>query len=339
MLRFALIGLNVLLSVGLLEHPAAAETCTTQSQMKGPERDSLATAARVLATEVQSNDTSALRNRTVSEFATNFAPLQALVADTAPKLTGGAVTVDQIYLLELTTEKSGQSSGAPQFFCSLNQSTNSVQLTIPGLAPGVYGFAVVQVNSAVPWTLPMLLKREQDRWLLAGIYPHATTSAGHDGLWYWRQARQFHADKQPWNAWLYYAEAELLLQPASFVQSSHLEKLQDEQKAAAPPALSAGIGQDVPLVVKAKGGQEFRFTALTTDDSLAGSKPDVSAHVRVNEIGDAASARKRNDDAMRALLDAYPELRRAFHGVWIVSEAPNSAQAPFATEEPMSSLP
>ena len=329
MLRAAWLGLGLLLGFGLLEAPACGESCTTQSQMKPADRDALAAAARSIASEVQANNTSALRSNTVAEFATNFAPLQGLVADTAPKLAGGQIAVDQVYLLELTADKTGQGAGPAQFFCTLNQSPANVQFSISGLSPGMYGFAIVQVSAGVPWALPMLLRREHDRWLLAGIYPHATAAAGHDGLWYWRQARQFRDAKQLWNAWLYYGEAESLLRPAAFVQSSHLEKLQDEQKTAAPPALSAGIGPDVPLVVRTRDGQEFRFTALGTDDSLAGSKLDVSAHLRVDQIGDAPTARKRNDDAMKALVGAYPELRSTFHGVWIVTEAANSPQAPF----------
>lgn len=336
-LRAAVFGL-IVLPWGLISRTfIVAETCTTQSQMKDGDRDGLASAARDIAAKVQSNDAAGLKAETVAEFASNFGPLQGLIAETAPKLSRGVITVDQVYLLDASQLKPTSDA---QFFCSLNKSANEAEFFIPGVAPGVYGFAVVGVAaSPTPWVVPMLLRREQGRWLLAGIYPHATLAAGHDGLWYWREARRLAADKQRWNAWIYYGLAEELLKPAGFVQSTHLQKLRDEQRASAPPALSAGIGSDVPLVVKGQDGKEYQFTALGTDDTLGRDRIDISAHLRVDQIGDATGARKRNEDAMRALLAAYPELRGSFHGVWMVAEAPASTgQAAFATEQAMTDL-
>ncbi len=338
-LRAAVLGLDVLLCFGLFSTWGRAETCTTQSQMKDADRDTMAASARDIGSKVQANDATGLRGQTVPEFANNFAPLQNLVAETSPRLKSGEISVEQVYLLDATEIKGAPGAPEAQFFCSLNRSANDVEFLIPGLVPGVYGFAVVRFSSPTPWIVSMLLHREGSKWLLAGIYPHAAEAAGHDGLWYWREARRLNSERQHWNAWLYYGEAEALLKPADFIQSSHLEKLRDEQKSAAPPALSAGIGPDVPLVIKAKNGQEYRFTALTTEDSLGKDKVDISAHLRVDQIGDVPTARQRNEDAMRALVAAYPELRGSFHGVWMVAEqAGAGAQPPFATEEPMTSL-
>ena len=172
--------------------------------------------------------------------------------------------------------------------------------------------------------------------MLAGFYPKALTAAGHDGLWYWTQARQMVKDKQPWNAWLYYQAAQTLLQPADFVMSTHLDKLRTEAATAAPPALSDGINLDAPLVVKSVGGTEYHFTGLAMDDSLAESSPDIAVHLRVDPLADQVAARKRNTDAAIALLAAYPELRKPFHGIRVYAEAPG--QNPFTTEQPMSEI-
>ena len=336
-LRAAVFMLVVLLGAAMPGVRSFAESCTTQSQMKDAERDTLAAAARDIAARVQANDAAGLKAQTVAELAGNFGAMQGLLTDVAPHLKGGALTVDQVYLLDASQMKVGSDA---QFFCTLNKSASDAEFLIPGLTAGVYGFAIVNVaSSPAPWVVPMLLRREQGKWLLAGIYPRATEAAGHDGIWYWREARRLAAAKQPWNAWVYYSEAEGLLQPAGFVASTHLEKLRDEQRAAAPPALSGGISNDVPLVVKGPDGKEYQFTALGTDDTLSKDKLDLSAHLRVDQIGDAAAARKRNEDAMHALLNAYPELRSSFHGIWIVSEPSGSTgQVPFATEQPMADL-
>jgi hypothetical protein len=187
-----------------------------------------------------------------------------------------------------------------------------------------------------PWRLSFLMRQEQGKWLLAGFYPKPMTAAGHDGLWYWTQARQMVKDKQAWNAWLYYQAAMKLLQPADFVLSTHLDKLRTEAVKAAPPALSEGVSVDAPLVVKGTDGTEYHFTGLGVDDSLAQASLDIETHLHVDSVADQAAARKRNNDAANALLAAYPELRKPFHGVWVYSEAPG--QNPFATEQPMAEV-
>ena len=234
-----------LLAAGLLATLASvarAETCTTQSGLSDAERDSLANAARGLAAKVQNNDAAGLRALSVDEVSKDFGALQYLAAVTSPKLAGGTATLDQIYLLDAATLQRNADGSAPdaQFFCSLNRSTMEADFLIPALPPGKYGFAIVNVMGAAqpaagasvaaspesgsaptaPWRLSFLLRQEQGKWLLAGFYPKPLTAAGHDGLWYWTQARQLVKDKQPWNAWLYYQEAQSLLLPANFVGSS-----------------------------------------------------------------------------------------------------------------------
>jgi hypothetical protein len=322
------------LGLALLPGVMRAEVCITQSQMTAAERDVMVVAARGFAAQVQANDAAGLRTASVAELAKDFNGLEYVVGNLAPKLKGGTLQVEQVYLLD-GSELKGTADA--QFFCSLNKSTAEVDFMIPALPAGKYGFAIVGVQGgSVPWRLSLLMRQEQGRWMLAGFYPKATTAAGHDGLWYWTEARQMLKRKENWNAWLYYQEAEGLLRPAGFVQSSHLEKLHTEEAAAAPPVLSEGVSMDTPLVVKGADGVEYRFTGLGVDDSLGGDKVDVAAHLQVSEIGDAAAARKRNADAMSALLAAYPELRKPFHGVWMYAEA--KGQNPFATEQAISDI-
>jgi hypothetical protein len=316
-----------------------AEVCTTQSQMTAADRSSLAAAAHGLAVQVQANDVAGLRGATVAEYAKDFAGIGGVVGSTAPLIQGGTPVVEQIYVLDGSQLKRGADGSVPdaQFFCTLNKSASEANFLIPGLVPGRYGFAMVDVKGgSTPYRLSFLLREDGGRWEMAGFYPKALVAAGHDGLWYWTQARLLTGQKEHWNAWLYYQAAEGLLRPANFVQSTHLEKLQAESVAAAPTALSEGVSAEAPLVVKGPDGVEYHFTALGVDDSLAKDKLDVTAHLKVEQMGDAATAKKRNADAMVALLAAYPEMRKSFHGVWIFAEIPG--QNPFVTEEPMSEI-
>jgi hypothetical protein len=334
--RFLMVG--ILLAGSLLVGRAGAEVCTTQSQMKPADRDGLAAAASALATKVQAGDSAGLRGSTVAEVAKDFSGVEGVVASTAPRLKGGTLTVEQVYLLDGAELKRAADGSAPdaQFFCTLNKSVAEADFLIPQLPPGRYGFAIVESKNATPWRLSFLLREEQGRWQMAGFYPRPMLAAGHDGLWYWTEARQMTKRKEQWNAWLYYQQAESLLRPANFVQSTHLEKLRTEATAGAPPALSGGVSGETPLVVKGADGVEYRFTGLNVDDSLSKDKVDVVAHLKVDAVPDPVAARKRNADAAAALLGAYPEMRKPFHGVWMFAET--TGQNPFITEQAMSEI-
>jgi hypothetical protein len=333
------IGTNLLAAGMLMAAVASAEVCTTQSQMTATDRDALAATARGLAGKVQANDVGGLQAATAVDYAKDFSGIGAVVGSTAAKVKGGTLSVEQVYVLDATQLKPGADGSVPdaQFFCSLNKTMAEADFLISGLAPGRYGFVIVDVvDTSTPWRLSFLLRQDQAQWVMAGFYPKPLSAAGHDGLWYWTQARTMTAQKERWNAWLYYQQAESLLTPANFIQSTHLEKLKTEASAAAPPALSEGVSADAPLVVKGPDGVEYHFTALGVDDSLAKDKIDITAHLKVDQIGDPVVARKRNSDAMVALLAAYPEMRKPFHGVWMFAEV--QGQNPFATEQAMSEI-
>jgi hypothetical protein len=307
--------------------------------MAAADRDGLAARARELAAMVQDGNISGLNGAIVPGYAKDFSGLGDIVGNIVPKLKGGSIAVEQVYLLDASGLKRNADGSLPeaQFFCSLNKSPAEADFTIPGIDAGRYGFAIAEVQNATsPWRLSFLLRQDQGKWSIAGFYPTEMWAAGHDGLWYWRQARAMAANNQHWNAWLYYQEAEELLRPAGFIQSTHLEKLKSEQTAVAPPALSEGVSAQAPLVVKGADGAEYHFTGLGVDDSLGKERIDVTARLKVDQPGDVATANKRNAAAMSALVAAYPELRGAFHGVWIFAEAPG--QNPFATEQAMSEI-
>jgi hypothetical protein len=333
----SLLGL-VLASLFSLPLAHAAETCTTQSQMPAAELNALAAAATTMANAIQSGNDAALKSLTIAEFQANFAGIAAAVASTAPQLKGAVPQVEGLYLLDATGLKTtnGVNPDA-QFYCTLHAATSGsgteVEFSIPQLPPGKYSFATVRMEDAKPWQLSFLMRQDAGKWMLAGLYPRPMTAEGHDGLWYWKQARTLEAQKQPWNAWLYLQEAQTLMLPANFVSSTHLEKLQSELQTVAPPAIANGLSADTPLVLKAPDGTEFRFTALSVDSSLG---LDVAAHLKVESLDDAAAARKRNLAAMAALIAAHPELRTAFHGIWIFADAPG--KAPYATEQAMAEI-
>ena len=327
------------LSAGLLCGPLAAQVvCTTQAKMQAPLRDALMSTAKMLATAVQANDAEKVRAATVAEYAADFGATEFLIRSTSQKIAGETLLVTSVYNLDASSRKKDDTTVA-DFSCPLTATTLETDFSIPGLPPGNYGFATVDaVDGPQPWTLSFLLRQEGDTWKMAGFYQHAKSAAGHDGLWYWKEARTAAQAKQSWAAWLLYNEAYVLLSPASFVQSSHLDKLEAEQRAAAPPELSNGIGKDAPLVVKGLAGAEFHFIGLTTDRSEDGTKVNIILHLRADPGTDAPTARVRNEAAAAAFVKAHPEVRKDFQGVWVFAES--DAQQPIAmTQRDMSQIP
>ncbi len=84
----------------------------TQSQMTATDRDALATAARGLAAKVQAGDVSGLQARRWPSTRRTLAGLEYVVGSTAPKLKGGTLVVEQVYLLDGTQLKRGADGSA-----------------------------------------------------------------------------------------------------------------------------------------------------------------------------------------------------------------------------------
>lgn len=324
-----------------------ADQCVTQSQMLPSDRDSLSNAALALAQKIQANDATAIRAQTMPRYAQDFSGMASTIATTSPQLANATFQPETLWILDASpsatpgaTPAGSPADNAPhdaQFFCNLNRSRAETSFAIAALPPGRYGLAIVDaVHGNTPWQISMLLRQSgPGTWQLAGLFPRPTTAAGHDGLWYWKEARAEATKKENWSAWIDYTEADQLLKPVNFVGSSHLDQLHEEQTRAAPPGLSSGIGPDTPLVIKAKDGTEYQVIGLGPDSSLGGDRIDVAMHFRADPLPDPAAARARNLKAAAALVAAYPELRARFHGVWSYAE---SNGVPFASEEPMSRL-
>ena len=303
--------------------------------MPGEERQTLADVALAIATAVKSNDSARVQSMTAPELAANFGPTAYIVQTTASKISGDTLRVTQLYRLDASTRKPGDSTEA-DFSCALSGSTNEVDFGIAGLPPGIYAFAMVEASGDRPWLLAFLLQQQGSAWKMAGFYQHARTVAGHDGVWYWTTARTDAKAGSKWLAWILYGEADQLLRPANFIATTHLDQLRGERHTDAPNELSEGVSQQTPLVIKAKDGTEFHLTELSGTATDDGRGLDLTIHFRADALADPAAARARNSAAARALLAAHPELRQGFTGVSVFADI--AGQPPFATQQPITDL-
>jgi hypothetical protein len=310
--------------------PALGVSCKTQGTMTEAERAPLVQAARQIALDVQGGRSADLKAATVPAVAANFNSIQQSAAALAPLIAGATLTVDAIYSLDASDAKPGDAQ--EQFFCDTADNSSHVTFGIQHLPPGRFAFALVHATGvAKPQQIALLLQSLEAGapWQLAGFFPKPLSMAGHDGLWYWRQARLYAQKKQMWNAWLYYSTAISLLQPAAFFSSTNLEKLVEEQQSIRPTDLPG----NTPLTVD-EDGAAYKITSLRTDDALGGL--DLVAHYD-STSSDPVAGRTHTIGVMHGLLTKHPELREAFHGLWVFADAGAGGQA-FALEQPMSEL-
>ena len=334
----------IVLSVLLASWPclAAAQLCTTQAKMTSDIRNGLSDAALGLAQAVQQNDGAKIQQMTIAEFsdAAAFAPTLNLVHSTSTHVATSAFQVTQIYELDASARAGGDASDA-NFSCPLIGTTSETDFSISGLPRGLYGFAMVKASGARPWLLSFLLRRDDGVWKLAGFYPRATTAAGHDGLWFWTNARTYAKADELWLAWVFYGEAVELLRPANFVSSTNLDRLLSMQRSAAPPELAQGVRPDHPLLVKSNdaktGSAEYRITQMSAHESQDGKDLDLILHVDGIGAADATNAANPNKAVAQALLDAHMELRQAFHQVWVFNES--AGRETSVTEQTISEIP
>jgi hypothetical protein len=302
--------------------PIFAVSCTTQAQMSEAERTALTQAAQNLASAVQSGKTAAVQALTIPKVRTQFDPIANTIEQTAPLLAGATVTIDALYDLNASDLKTAEDTA---FFCSVAHSQLHVDVTIPQLPPGQYALALVHATGVKqPQQLVFLLQKEGG-WQLAGLFVKPMLIAGHDSVWYWTKARAFSQKGQKWNAYFYYKTAAYLATPADFLGSTNLDKLNEEATASMPQGLPGAQ----PMMLK-----NFSISDVHTDGSLGGL--DLVIRYAAADVSDPVATRARNLEVMKAMLEAHPELRDGFHGLWVFAESPS--QRPFGNELPMSDI-
>jgi hypothetical protein len=311
---------------------AQAISCTTGSQMTPADRDHYVQIVRTLGARIQAADIAAVRQETIAPVAAAFDPVAASISAVAPQIQAAALTVNALYSLKAADLKAAQDE--TQFFCSVPGSGLVISVTIPQLPPGDYLLALLHaIGVEHSQQLSLLLQNDPPgtpQWKLAGFFVRPLTAAGHDGVWYWTAARNYAQKKQDWNAYFYYQTAAFLLNPVDFLSSPNLEKLEKEAQAVRPIELP---GAD-PFVLKA-GGQGFDITSLRTESFPGGL--DLVINYRTNDVSDPVATHSQIVELMKAMLTQYPELRQAFHGLWVYANA--DKQSPYAIELPMNRIP
>jgi hypothetical protein len=304
-----------------------AVSCTTQAQMTEAERAALMQSAHNLATAVQSGNASAVQALTIAKIKAQFDPIANTIEQTSPLLAGATITIDALYGLDASDLKTAAEDTV--FYCGVANSPLHVDVTIPQLPQAQYALVLVHATGVKqPQQMAFLLQKNGD-WQLAGLFVKPLLLAGHDSVWYWTKARAFNQKNQKWNAYFYYTTAAYLASPADFMTSANLDKLNQEAQGAKPDGLPGAQ----PMVITS-GNNTFPVSEMHTDGSLGGL--DLVLRYSTAETSDPVAARARNLELMKATLEAHPELREGFHGLWVFAEAPS--QRPYGNELAMSEI-
>jgi hypothetical protein len=311
--------------------PAFGVSCMTQSQMPAAQRTILAQTAQMIAGNVEGGNAAAVRTQTVAAVAAQFDGIANSIQAINAAIQHATLTVDDLYLLDGTDLKSQEDT---QFFCGVAGSALTVEVTIPGLPPGKYALAVLHATGVKqPQQLSLVLQNDpagSPDWKLAGFYTRPMTLGGHDGVWFWRQARDYAAKQQQWPAWFYYQTARSLLEPVDFISSPNLLKLDKEAEQNRPENLP---GQD-PMRLSA-GTETFTITNVHVGEFA--DQFDLIVTYNATPGMDPVTARAQVTAVMRALVQHYPGLETAFHGLWVYAATPGN-QNPFALELPMQQI-
>ena len=311
----------------MLPLEAKAASCMAQAQMTIAQRDALSSAARTMFGEVQSGDVQALRANTIPAVAADFNGIADSIGTLKPLVQQAAITVDSLYALDAPIDSLG--AARTDFYCG----TPVVALNFTDLPPGNYALAILHATGVPqPQQISLILSETaQHRWMLAGFFSRPIIEAGHDGLWYWVLARKYAQRSMNWNAWLYFRTAAYLLDPVEFLSSPNLEKLQHEQDRVHPDGIS-GIN---PLLLDVNGSA-LKVTAIGTTATFGAL--DIEVHYTPNaaqaaQLRDPSAARRQVTDVMTGLLALRPELREAFHGLWV--QADGESAPLYSLELPM----
>lgn len=298
--------------------------------MTSAQRDALSSTARAMAGHVQSGNVQALRANTIPAVAADFSGIASSAESLKPLVQHAAITIDDLYLLDASTEPAG--AAQTSFYCGMP----IVVLNFNGLPPGKYALVILHATGVPqPQQISLILSQTAENdWMLAGFFSSPMIEAGHNGLWYWVQARDYAQKKMNWNAWFYYQIAAPLLDPVQFLSSPNMGKLQQEAARIRPDALPGAK----PMMLTAQGSV-FTVTSINTTTELGGL--DLEVHytpdaTQLAQLRDPVAARKQAVDLMAALLALHPELRLAFRGIWARADQGNASV--YALDLPMNQI-
>jgi hypothetical protein len=299
------------------------------------ERDQLLAAANPIANAIAEQDPAYLQSTLLPSVAGDWEDIRGVAQSAVPLFKGGRVYWGDGYLLDATDLKAPTDT---EFFCTNADSNVTMTINLRSLPAGRYALLIGDYEGApLAGQIAIILATDPtagNKWKLGGLFVREGALDSHDGLYYWRHARQLSQQKSAeWSAWFSYDFARWLLLPVDFLSSPHLEKLNKEQSLLGP-----NPNESMPLTVSGAGpdaGKTWRITGLHIDTTLHDA--DLGLTYEGTGITDMQAARAEAISVMSALLKLHPELRENFHGLWAYAE--KDGKRTYAIELAMHDIP
>jgi hypothetical protein len=287
-----------------------AQDCVMGPEMDAATRASMENAGQQFFSMLASGNAAGLQAAAIPSF-NNAA---ALLNENKANLSGATARTRWVYLLDNSKAKPGEPA---EFYCGIFNSPERIGFQFGQIPAGKYGVVVQDAGGGkLPYMVTWVLMQNGTQWKAAGMFAKPTELAGHDGLWYWKQARAYLSAGKKHDAFFYYYVADLLLRPFGAMTTPNLDKLGDEMMKADPGDLPTN--GPVPLNAGNRTYQLTQMFPVPVADDL-----DLVVKYSVPSVGDTNQALQDNTAVIRALLARYPELREAFTAMIARATAPN----------------
>lgn len=287
--------------------PAARAGCTVAADLDPATRAALERAAQGYFQMAARGDSAGLRQSAVAALAADFAPVETAVR--GYQASFAAAQPPQLRAVYLLEAEGPAPQERAEFFCGVWATPGFALFVLNKLAPGRYALVVLEAKSGQSaYRLALVLAEQQQQWKLAGFYPRPAQVAGHDGAWFWEQARAYKSKKQYRNAWFYYLTARELLMLVPFMSNQQLEQMSGELTGLPPQ----GLPGEKPVDFLA-GGKVFKVAQVYVVPDEAGLLLVLQHSVK--DASQSGSNYTDNLALIRQWVATYPEYRDAFTAV------------------------
>ncbi len=293
--------------------PAWSQTCQGRDEVPEQLRSAIENTAQQTYYQASRGDVNTLKTNSIPMLQSNFNGIAAAINDNKEALAGAKPQLRTSFLLD-NTGAAPNSDGT--FYCGVyganGGGSGSAQFSLPGLDAGKKYAVVIQdfVGNKGPYIFTTIFE-ELGGWKVAGLQIRPAAAAGHDGLWYLKQARDYKSKGQAHNAWFYYATSWELLAPIPAMNTKLLGNIQEESNGIQP--------KDIPFdgkpVAFNANGKNYTITDMTpykTDKSF-----DLAVKYSVPSTADFNATQTDARNLANALVAQYPELKDGFNNVWV----------------------
>jgi hypothetical protein len=290
--------------------PAWSQTCQGHDEIPEQTRSAIESTAQQTYDQAARGDVNSLKANSIPMLQSNFNGIAAAINDNKDAFSGAKPQLRTDFLLDNAANSDGN------FYCGVyggkSGSSGNAQFSLPGLDAGKKYAVVIQdfMGNKGPYIFTTIFE-DMGGWKIAGLQIRPGAAAGHDGLWYLKQARDYKTRGQAHNAWFYYATSWELLAPIPAMNTALLGNIQEESNGILP--------KDVPTdgkpVAFNANGKNYTITDMTpykTDKSF-----DLSVKYSVPSTSDFNATQADARNLANALVAQYPELKDGFNNVWV----------------------